>query len=94
MMLTSIALYTLVEAHFVSVFMGRNYALFLMGSYWIGLVRRNVPEGRKMVGAKASGTKTSGMKTIGTKMAGAQADGGCQVREDYIWRGWRLLSRA
>lgn len=94
MMLTSIALYTLVEAHFVSVFMGRNYALFLMGSYWIGLVRRNASEGRKTVGAKAAGTKTSGMKTAGTKTAGPKADGDCQVREDYIWRGWRLFSRA
>ena len=38
MMLLSFALYTMLEAHFVSVFMGRNYALFLMGAYWGGIV--------------------------------------------------------
>lgn len=47
MMLISFALYTMLEAHFVSVFMGRNYALFLMGAYWGGIVDRrgrNVPD--------------------------------------------------
>ena len=38
MMLLSIALYTMLEAHFVSVYLGRNYALFLMGAYWGGIV--------------------------------------------------------
>ncbi|HJA92889.1 MAG TPA: hypothetical protein H9717_07200 [Candidatus Eisenbergiella merdipullorum] len=38
MMLLSFALYTMLEAHFVSVYMGRNYALFLMGAYWGGIV--------------------------------------------------------
>ena len=35
-MLTAFALYTLLEAHFISVYLGRNYALFLMGAYWRG----------------------------------------------------------
>ncbi len=34
MMLTSFVVYTMVEAHFVSVYLGRNYALFLLGAYW------------------------------------------------------------
>lgn len=33
MMVFSFALYTMVEAHFISVYLGRNYALFLLGSY-------------------------------------------------------------
>lgn len=50
MMLLSYALYTMLEAHFISVYMGRNYALFLMGAYWGGIVgRRGLPgpEGEK-----------------------------------------------
>ena len=44
MMLLSYALYTMLEAHFISVYMGRNYALFLMGAYWGGIVgRRGLP---------------------------------------------------
>ena len=30
----SFALYTVIEAHAVSVYIGRNYALLLMGAYW------------------------------------------------------------
>ena len=40
LMLLSLALHTMLEAHFVSVYMGRNYALFLMGAYWGGIVDR------------------------------------------------------
>ena len=29
-----LALYTIVEAHIVSVYIGRNYLLFLVGMYW------------------------------------------------------------
>ena len=50
MMLLSFALYTMLEAHFVSVFMGRNYALFLMGAYWGGIVAgrgKNAPDAEK-----------------------------------------------
>lgn len=31
MMVLSFALYTMLEAHFISVYLGRNYALFLLG---------------------------------------------------------------
>ena len=34
MMVLSFALYTMLEAHFISVYLGRNYALFLLGAYW------------------------------------------------------------
>lgn len=34
MMVLSFALYTMLEAHFVSVYLGRNYSLFLLGAYW------------------------------------------------------------
>ncbi len=40
-LLTSFALYTMLEAHFISVYLGRNYALFLMGAWWTGMVTRN-----------------------------------------------------
>ncbi len=33
------ALYTVIEAHFVSVYIGRNYLLFIVGMYWVKLLR-------------------------------------------------------
>lgn len=33
-MILSITIYTVVEAHFVSVYIARNYLLFLLGMYW------------------------------------------------------------
>lgn len=33
-MILSITVYTVVEAHFVSVYLARNYLLFLLGMYW------------------------------------------------------------
>ena len=36
--LTLMSLYTVVEAHFVSVYMARNYALVLLGSFWCGML--------------------------------------------------------
>lgn len=38
MMLTAFALYTMLEAHFISVYLGRNYALFLLGACWSEMV--------------------------------------------------------
>lgn len=38
--IASAALYTVVEAHMVSVYIGRNYILFLMGMYWYQLLGR------------------------------------------------------
>lgn len=35
-----LALYTVVEAHIVSVYMGRNYLLFIIGMYWWKLSER------------------------------------------------------
>lgn len=43
MMLASFAFYTLIEAHFISVYLGRNYALFLLGAYWTRLVPTGSP---------------------------------------------------
>lgn len=37
--LSSIALYTIIEAHFISVYIARNYLLFIMGMYWCELIR-------------------------------------------------------
>lgn len=36
----SFAVYTVVEAHAVSVYIGRNYVLLLMGAYWTGMLWR------------------------------------------------------
>lgn len=38
MMITSFALYTIIEAHAVSVYLGRNYILFLFGACWYKMV--------------------------------------------------------
>lgn len=38
--IASAALYTVVEAHLVSVYIGRNYILFLAGMYWYELLDR------------------------------------------------------
>ena len=38
--IASAALYTVVEAHLVSVYIGRNYILFLVGMYWYKLLDR------------------------------------------------------
>lgn len=47
MMLLSFALYTMLEAHFISVYLGRNYALFLLGAYWSDmLLFGKTPDGR------------------------------------------------
>lgn len=35
----SFAVYTVVEAHAVSVYIARNYVLLLMGAYWTGMLR-------------------------------------------------------
>lgn len=36
-MMAVLAVYTVVEAHIVSVYIGRNYLLFLMGMYGSGM---------------------------------------------------------
>lgn len=42
MMVLSFALYTMLEAHFISVYLGRNYALFLMGAWWSDMLYTKV----------------------------------------------------
>lgn len=37
----SFAMYTVVEAHAVSVYIARNYVLFLIGAYWPCMLYRN-----------------------------------------------------
>ncbi len=38
MLLTSFAVYSIIEAHAVSVYLARNYVLFLFGMYWCELI--------------------------------------------------------
>lgn len=40
-MITSFALYSVIEAHAFSVYLGRNYVFFLLGLYWYKLLNRN-----------------------------------------------------
>ena len=40
----SFALFTLIEAHAVSVYIARNYVLFLLGMYWTGLLGKTEKE--------------------------------------------------
>lgn len=37
-MILSITIYTVVEAHFISVYIARNYLLFLLGMYWYQMI--------------------------------------------------------
>ena len=37
-MIVSFAVYTVVEAHAISVYLARNYVLFLFGMYWVNIV--------------------------------------------------------
>ncbi len=72
MMLLSFALYTMLEAHFVSVYMGRNYALFLMGAYWGGIVeKRDLPAG---AGAQ-----------MGQEPSAGTTGGPEKLRRGYVW---------
>ena len=47
-MILSITIYTVVEAHFVSVYIARNYLLFLLGMYWYQMLpqKRQIQESR------------------------------------------------
>lgn len=44
MVLASLFLYTLVEAHIVSVYLARDYTLFLLGTYWTKMFRTDAEE--------------------------------------------------
>ncbi len=39
MMIASLAMYTIVEAHIISDYIARNYILFLLGAYWSDMFR-------------------------------------------------------
>ncbi len=45
MMITSFAVYSIIEAHAVSVYLARNYVLFLIGAYWSSLLKGEVKNG-------------------------------------------------
>ncbi len=42
MLITSFAIYTVIEAHGVSVYIARNYVFFLIGAYWSFLLKGKV----------------------------------------------------
>jgi len=42
-----IAVFTVVEAHFVSVYLGRCYPVFLLGMYWVDMVRILFAKGKE-----------------------------------------------
>lgn len=47
MMIASFALYTVIEAHGISVYLARNYVFFLLGQYWWQILSRgNEKEGK------------------------------------------------
>ena len=45
-MMVSFAVYSIVEAHAVSVYLARNYVLFLFGMYWVNIVDAKDRKGR------------------------------------------------
>lgn len=45
MMTLSFAIFTIVEAHAVSVYISRNYILFLLGMYWMEMIGKRGKEG-------------------------------------------------
>lgn len=44
LLFAAVTLYTVVEAHFISVYLARNYLLFLMGAAWCGWIPGNKGE--------------------------------------------------
>ena len=76
MMVLSFALYTMLEAHFISVYLGRNYALFLLGAYWSDMLcfRKPPAEGMQDIqeeywwaGVFWDGKKCSGNRAVKKK---------------------------
>ena len=47
-MILTIAIYTIVEAHVVSVYIARNYLLFLLGMYWYQMLPPKVKNGENV----------------------------------------------
>lgn len=44
-MIVSFAVYTVVEAHAVSVYLARNYVVFILGAYWYQMIRVEKEDG-------------------------------------------------
>lgn len=44
-MIVSFAVYTVVEAHAVSVYLARNYVIFILGTYWYQMIRVEKEDG-------------------------------------------------
>ena len=39
-LIASFALYSVMEAHAVSVYLARNYVIFIIGQYWVKLISK------------------------------------------------------
>lgn len=55
-LITSFALYSVVEAHAISVYLARNYVFFLMGLYWSKLINRAEWLNEKQIATMKEGT--------------------------------------
>ena len=74
MMVLSFALYTMLEAHFISVYLGRNYACFCWGAYWSDMLCFRKPPAEGMQGY--TGRNTGGRAGVfwdGKKRPGNRA---------------------
>lgn len=45
MLIVSLSIYTIIEAHLVSIYIGRNFLLLLFGTYWSSMLRADRGEG-------------------------------------------------
>lgn len=89
----SFALFTVVEAHAVSVYLARNYVLFLLGAYWtamLPLVEKQSGGGscRGLFGARfpkqqvgSFGRKADGWQLLRSTGEGCNHKGGCEMTE-------------
>ena len=41
MLIASLSIYTIIEAHLVSIYIGRNFLLLIFGAYWSGMLYAN-----------------------------------------------------
>lgn len=45
MLIVSLSIYTIIEAHLISIYIGRNYLLLIFGAYWCSMFRADHGEG-------------------------------------------------
>lgn len=57
MLITSFAVYTVIEAHGISVYLARNYVFFLLGGYWSGVLCGNLRINKKGILIKENNEK-------------------------------------